>query len=106
MDDPRFRRNLIFVAAFHILLLAALVYFARRPASRAAGDIVWMDPGSFSQAAINADEEDEESVESTPEPTPPPTPEPTPEPTPRRPDPQSLLQRRIPSLSMLHRHRS
>ena len=58
MHDPRFRRNLIFVAAFHILLLGTLVYFARRPASRAAGDIVWMDPGSFSQAAIEAGEEE------------------------------------------------
>jgi TonB family protein len=83
MHDPRFRRNLIFVAAFHILLLGTLVYLARRPASRAAGDIVWMDSGSFSQAAINADEEEEEeTAEPTPEPTPPPTPEPTPEPTP------------------------
>jgi TonB family protein len=84
MDDPRFRRNLIFVAAFHILLLAALLYFARRPSSRAAGDIVWMDPGSFSQAAIGADETNEESQteDFPPEPTPLATPEPTPEPTP------------------------
>ena len=84
MDDPRFRRNLIFVAAFHILLLAALVYFARRPASRAAGDIVWMDPGSFSQSGdqMQTRSRNEETADPTPEPTPPPTPEPTPEPTP------------------------
>jgi TonB family protein len=83
MHDPRFRRNLIFVAALHILLLGTLIYFARRPASHAAGDIVWMDPGSFSQAAIDAgDEEEEETADPTPEPTPPPTPESTPEPTP------------------------
>ncbi len=67
MHDPRFRRNLIFVAAFHILLLGTLLYLARRPASRAAGDIVWMDPGSFSQAMIPADEEQEEE---TADPTP------------------------------------
>jgi TonB family protein len=80
MHDPRFRRNLIFVAAFHILLVAALLYFARRSASRAAGDLVWMDPGSFSQSVLGAEEE--ESTDPAPEPTPLATPEPTPEPTP------------------------
>ena len=91
MGDPHFRQNLIFVAAFHILLVAALLYFARREIRRPAGDIVWMDPGSFSQIAA-ADHPQEHgdtpepapqiTPESTPEPTPPPTPEPTPPPTP------------------------
>jgi TonB family protein len=81
MDDPRFRRNLILVAAFHILLVAALLYFARRQGSRPAGDIVWMDPGSFSQSVEAIDEEDD-AADPTPEPTPSATPEPTPEPTP------------------------
>ena len=91
MGDPHFRRNLIFVAAFHILLVAALLYFARREVRRPVGDIVWMDPGSFSQiAAADRPEQHDDAPEptpqitpeSTPEPTPPPTPEPTPPPTP------------------------
>ena len=81
MGDPHFRRNLIYVAAFHILLVAALLYFARREIRRPAGDIVWMDPGSFSQIAA-ADHPQEHATGITPEPTPaidsPPTPEPTP----------------------------
>ena len=95
MRDPHFRRNLIFVAAIHILLVAALLYFARREIRRPADDIVWMDPGSFSQiAAADNPQEHDDTAEPTPEPapqitpeptpesTPPPTPEPTPPPTP------------------------
>ncbi|MGA7215008.1 MAG: hypothetical protein WBX20_12435, partial [Terrimicrobiaceae bacterium] len=83
MGDPHFRRNLIFVAGLHILLAAALLYFARREIRRPAGDIVWMDPGSFSQmAAAENSQEQRAAPEPTPEPTSQITPEPTPEPTP------------------------
>ena len=57
MGDPHFRRNLIYVAAFHLLLVAALFYFARREIRRPTGDIVWMDPGSFSQVAAAQEQE-------------------------------------------------
>jgi TonB family protein len=82
MGDPHFRRNLIYVAAFHLLLVAALLYFARREIRRPTGDIVWMDPGSFSQIAAAQGLEAEPESTSEPEPTPPPTPEPTPVSTP------------------------
>ena len=84
MGDPHFRRNLIYVAAFHLLLVAALFYFARREIRRPTGDIVWMDPGSFSQIAAAQEQEAVAETASEPEvtPAPPPTPEPTPEPTP------------------------
>ncbi|MGC2577759.1 MAG: hypothetical protein WA376_09275, partial [Terrimicrobiaceae bacterium] len=84
MGDPHFRRNLIYVAAFHLLLVAALFYFARREIRRPTGDIVWMDPGSFSQIAAAQEQEAAAETASEPEvtPTPPPTPEPTPPPTP------------------------
>src|SRR6266850_1748680 len=67
MGDPHFRRNLIYVAAFHILLVAALLYFARREIRRPTGDIVWMDPASFSQIAA-ADHPQEHG--DRPDPTP------------------------------------
>ncbi len=95
MGDPHFRRNLLYVAAFHILLIAALLYFARREVRRSTGDIVWLDAGAFSQIAQESGAlpaaAQEPTAESTPEPTPPPTPEPTPppapEPTPEIPEP-------------------
>ena len=67
MGDPHFRRNLIYVAAFHLLLVAALFYFARREIRRPAGDIVWMDPGSFSQIAAAQEQEAAAEAASEPE---------------------------------------
>src|SRR6478672_2489369 len=87
MGEPQFRRNLLCVAAVHLLLVATLLYFVRKETRRPAGDIVWMDPGSFSQIAPDSQEPDgaqtnsEADREPTPEPSPPATPEPTPLPT-------------------------
>ncbi|MEI6340030.1 MAG: hypothetical protein WCQ57_15845, partial [Verrucomicrobiota bacterium] len=98
MGDPHFRRNLIAIAVFHLLLIAVVFYFARREIKQPVGDVVWLDPGSFSPPAETdpGDPPPVETPQSTPEPTPestpepvpeatpPPTPPPTPEPTPEQ----------------------
>ena len=76
MNDRYFRRNLILIAGFHVLLLLAIFFYARREIKKPMGDVVWLDPGAFAAAVP------EMVPESTPEPTPQATPEPTPEATP------------------------
>ena len=47
MANPHFRRNLILVAVFHILIIAAIVYIARREFKKPQEQISWIDPGAF-----------------------------------------------------------
>ena len=51
MENPHFRRNLILVAAFHILLIGGILYFTKREIKKNQGDITWVNPGSFAEAA-------------------------------------------------------
>ena len=51
MENPQFRRNLILIAGLHILLIAGILYFAKREIKKPQGDITWVNPGSFAAAA-------------------------------------------------------
>ena len=80
MENPQFRRNLILIAGLHILLIAGILYFAKRETQKPQGDITWVNPGSFATAPSSAPELAEEE-EPEPAPESKDTPEPTPEPT-------------------------
>src|SRR5246127_1758709 len=89
-----FTRNIIIIAALHLLGLGVLVLFTLHPFEKKEEQLVWMNPGSFGSndssggPAPSSTPEAEESPETSPESSTPTPPLPTPEPETPTPPPE------------------
>ena len=79
MEDRQLRRNLIWVALFHLVLIGLFVWFSLRE-KKPVEEITWLDSSDLAAMVEQLQEEVREN--------PTPTPTPTPKPTPRKPSPQ------------------
>lgn len=54
--EPRFSRAFILVAAIHLLVIGGLIWWFTKPVKKPAGQLTWMETGSFAQAQESATE--------------------------------------------------
>jgi TonB family protein len=55
--EPRFSRAFILVAAIHLLVIGGLIWWFAKPVKKPAGQLTWMETGSFAQAQESAAEQ-------------------------------------------------